>query len=48
MDSRTICKIADELAKGQGFWPDDLDEKYRFLGIPETGHFPRKLRIKMM
>jgi hypothetical protein len=42
MDIRTFCKLADEIANRQGRWPNDLIERYRLLGLPETGNFTSK------
>ncbi len=42
MDIRTFCKMADEIANGHGAWPNDLIERYRLLGLPETGNFTSK------
>ena len=39
MDIRTFCKMADEVIEGKGGWPNDLIERYRLLGLPETDHF---------
>jgi hypothetical protein len=39
MDIRSFCKMADEVAEGQSAWPSDLTERYRLLGLSETGRF---------